>query len=162
MLPDAAGELPPGAGVQALEAAAGVLADAGLVPLLNAAAELSASLGMLAASSAATWGLPGATGNASAPLLAGACDAAVPAFAAAAAGQEDCTCSAVHPGMLSCTLMSLKTYSSTPLVSTAGVNCATTGCVWLQDVVSMPCLEWNRLMNYGTVEFILMICKVRS
>ena len=109
VLPDAAGELAAAAGVQALEAAAGVLADAGLASLLDAAAELSAVSGMLVASSAAAWVLPGASGGATAPLSAGACDAAVPAFAAAATGQEDCTCSAVQPWMLSCTLVSLNT-----------------------------------------------------
>ena len=161
VLPDAAGKLALGAGVQALEAAAGMLADAGLASLLDAAAELSAVSGMLLACSAAAWVLPGASGGATAPLSAGFCDAAVPVFAAAAAGQEDCTCSAVQPWILSCTLMSL--YTCRVLPSGQHSRCKLCYyCMYLAAGISLHALSGEELpdgLGYSRVSF--MICKVR-
>lgn len=161
VLPDAAVELAAAAGVQALEAAAGVLADCSLASLLDAAAEISAVSGMLAASSAAAWGFSGAPGGATAPLSAGACDAAVPASAAAAAGQEDCTCSAVQPGMLSCTLMSL--YTCRVLPSGQNSRCKLCyHCMYLAAGLSLHALSGEELPDglwYSRISF--MICEVR-
>ena len=151
VLPDAAAGLAAAAGVHALEAAAGVLADCSLASLLDAAAEISAVLGMLAASAAAAWGFSGVSGGASAPLSVGACDAAVPASAAAAAGQEDCTCSAVQPGMLSCTLMSLNTCRVSSSGQHSGCKLCYPPFVWLQDYIFMTYLEKGRLKD-STVE----------